>query len=118
MGVAGRLSSATESCSVTDEADLLPLPEDDFRRVRSYLAPHAFATWRMDEPDEPDAWPFPTDVISRDDWDGFMTLPTDVVLKTTSYEGTWASTVHRLASDWIWAFRRSRRLPPSCMDRR
>ncbi len=32
-----------------------------------------------------------------------MTLPTDVVLKTTSYEGTWASRVHRLASDWIWA---------------
>lgn len=32
-----------------------------------------------------------------------MTLPTDVVLKTTSYEGSWASRVHRLASDWIWA---------------
>ena len=28
-------------------------------------------------------------------------LPTDVVLKTTSYEGSWASSVHRLASDWI-----------------
>jgi hypothetical protein len=86
---------------VTDEADLLPLPESDFRRVRSYLAPHVFATWRMDDPDEPDVWPFPTDLISKDDWDGFMTLPTDVALKTTSYEGSWASQVHRLASDWI-----------------
>jgi hypothetical protein len=88
---------------VIDEANLLPLPEDDFRRVRSYLAPHAFASWRMDDPDEPDVWPFPTDVISRDDWDEFMTLPTDVVLKTTSYQGSWASSVHRLASDWIKA---------------
>ncbi len=88
---------------MTDEANLLPLPEDDFRRVRSYLAPHVFATWRMDDPDEPDVWPPPSDLISKDDWDGFMTLPTDVVLKTTSYEGSWASRVHRLASDWIWA---------------
>jgi hypothetical protein len=30
-----------------------------------------------------------------------MTLPTDVVLKTTSYEGTWAARVYRLASQWI-----------------
>jgi len=86
---------------VTDEADLIPLPDDDFRRARSYLAPHAFATWRMNNPNEPDVWPPPHDLISREEWDGFMTLPTDVVLKTTSYDGSWASRVHRLASDWI-----------------
>lgn len=86
---------------MTDEADLLPVPEDDFRRVRSYLAPHVFATWRMDDPNEPDVWPPPRDLISKDDWDGFITGPTDVVLKTTSYDGAWASRIHRLASDWI-----------------
>jgi hypothetical protein len=85
---------------VTDQDDLIPLPDDDFRRVRSYLAPHAFATWNDGEPD---MWPPPWDLVSKEDWDGFITLPTDVVLKTTSYEGTWASRVHRLASDWIWA---------------
>jgi hypothetical protein len=99
--VAARLSSAPESCSVTDEADLIPLPDDDFRRTRSYLAPHAFATWRMDDPDEPDVWAPPSDLIPWEDWDDIMTLPTDVVLKTTSYEGSWAARVHRLASDWI-----------------
>lgn len=57
----------------------------------------------MDDPDEPDAWPPPRDLISEQDWDGFMTLPTDVVLKTTSYDGSWASRVYRLASDWTWA---------------
>jgi hypothetical protein len=57
----------------------------------------------MDDPNEPDVWPPPRDLISKEDWDGFMTLPTDVVLKTTSYEGSWASRVHRLASDWIGA---------------
>jgi hypothetical protein len=86
---------------VTDDDDLLPVPEDDFRRVRCYLAPHVFATWRIDDPDEPDVWPWPTDVISRDDWDSFMTLPTDVVLRTTSYDGSWASRIDGLASDWI-----------------
>jgi hypothetical protein len=88
---------------VTDEADLLPLPEGDFRCVRSYLAPHVFASWRVADPGEPDVLPFPTDAISKEDWDGFMTLPTDVVLKTTSYQGSWAGRVHQIASDWTWA---------------
>ena len=86
---------------VTDESDLVPLPEDDFRRVRSYLAPHVFASWRIRDPNESDLYPPPSDPISKEDWDGFMALPTDVVLKTTSYEGSWTGTVHRLASDWI-----------------
>ena len=30
---------------MAEEADLVPLPDGDFRRVRSYLAPHVFATW-------------------------------------------------------------------------
>jgi hypothetical protein len=66
----------------------------------------------MDDPNEADAWPWPNDMISKDDWDDIMTLPTDVVLKTTSYEGSWASRVHRLASDWIWA---SPTTPPNSM---
>jgi hypothetical protein len=86
---------------MTNQDDLIPLPDEDFRGTRSYLAPHAFATWRMDDPDEPDVWPPPRDLISKEDWDGFMTLPTDVVLKTTSYDGSWANRIHRLAADWI-----------------
>lgn len=79
------------------------LPDGDFRRVRSYLAPHVFASWRLDDPDEPDVLPPPDDLVPKEDWDEFMTLPTDVVLKTTSYEGTWASRIHRLDSDWHFA---------------
>lgn len=87
---------------MTDEANLLPLPEDDFRRCRSYLAPHVFASWRIDDPDELDEYALPTDLISEEDWGGVMTLPTDVVLKTTSYQGSWASRVHHLATDWLF----------------
>ncbi len=88
---------------MTDEANLLPLPEDDFRRVRSYYAPHVFASWRMDDPNEPDLYPPPSDLVSRDDWVSIIQLPTDVVLKTTSYAGSWVSRIEKLASDWLWA---------------
>jgi hypothetical protein len=88
---------------VTAEEDLLPLPDDDFRRIRRYLAPHVYATWRVDDPDEPDLWAPPDDMIPKDDWDGIMTLPTDVVLKTTSYEGSLTHRLHQIASDWVWA---------------
>jgi hypothetical protein len=57
--------------------------------------PTCFASWRVNDPDEPDVLSPSWDLISEDDWDGFMTLPTDVVLKTTSYEGSWAGRVHR-----------------------
>ena len=80
-----------------EHGDLLPLPVDDFRRVRSYLAPWAFATW---EKGDGDTWPPPSEPISEEDWDGIMVLPTDVLLKTTSYEGSWTRRLRPLASGW------------------
>ena len=70
---------------MADTGDLIPLPDDDFRRVRSYLAPHAFATWQERDGD---TMPPPTDLIAEEDWDSLITLPTDVLLQTTSYEGS------------------------------
>jgi hypothetical protein len=72
---------------VANEDDLVPLPDGDFRRARSYLAPHMFATWSEGDPD---TYPPPNDLISEKDWDCVINLPTDVLLKTTSYEGSWA----------------------------
>jgi hypothetical protein len=43
------------------------------------------------------------DVIPVDDWGNVIDLPTDVLLKTTSYDGSWASRINKLASDWISA---------------
>ncbi|MGO8939307.1 MAG: hypothetical protein ACLP3C_27850 [Mycobacterium sp.] len=85
---------------MAEEDDLLPLPAGDFRHTRSYLAPHVFATWTEDEPDR---WPPPDDLIPEDDWGNVIQLPTDVLLKTTSYDGSWVSRLNKLASDWLFA---------------
>lgn len=83
---------------MADPADLIPIPDGDFRRVRSYLAPHAFATWW--EGDD-DTQPPPTDLIPEEDWDNVITLPTDVLLNATSYDGSWVSRINKLATDWL-----------------
>jgi len=80
----------SESWIVADQDDLLPLPPGDFRRVRSYLGP-------------PDEWPSPNDLIPEGDWDNVINLPTDVLLKTSSDNGSWASRINKLKSDWISA---------------
>jgi hypothetical protein len=62
-------------------------------------APHLFA-W-PDE-DEPGSYPPPTDLVPKEQWDHLMILPTDVALKSSSYEG---STIPRLATlDSAWIF--------------
>jgi hypothetical protein len=84
---------------VRDE-DGVDLPEDDFRRLRRYLAPSVFASWDG----EATEWPPPWELIGRREWDGIMDLPTDVGLKSTSYEGATVSRLYRLHSDWIFSW--------------
>ena len=77
------------------------LPSDDFRRVRRYLAPHLFA-W----PDDDDAktYPPPSDLVPEENWDHVMTLPTDVALKSSSYEGSAIARLATLESQWIFSW--------------
>jgi hypothetical protein len=83
------------------DEDAIDLPEDDFRRLRRYLAPWVFA---LPGGDEGKTWPPPWDLIGEDDWAGIMDLPTDVALKSTSYEGSLISRLHQLHSDWIFSW--------------
>lgn len=85
---------------MTHKGDLFPLPAGDFRRIRSYQAPHVYTTWPEGEPDR---LPPPNDLIPEDDWGNVIELPTDVLLKTTSYDGSCVSRLNKLASDWLFA---------------
>ena len=76
--------------------DRVHLPDDDFRRERVLLAPHLFAD-AGDGPDLP-----PTDLVSQDAWTGLIDLPTDVLLRTTSHEGSAVDELHGLSSLWTF----------------
>jgi hypothetical protein len=89
---------AGDTCIRMDDEDAVALEPDDFRRERKYLAPHVFALSKGD-----DSYPDPFDLVNRDVWAEVMDLPTDVALKSTSYEGSVVSDMHRLQSDWIFA---------------
>jgi hypothetical protein len=67
----------------------------DFRAIRKVLEPHDFALG-SDEPDPP-----PRDLIDQDVWDGFMTLPTDVAIRTTSHQGDRVGLLYELWAAWI-----------------
>jgi hypothetical protein len=71
------------------------LARDDFRRERALLAPHVFALG----PDEPD-YPPPTDRVPEEAWKHVVDLPTDVLLKTTSYQGSTALHLSELSLGW------------------
>ena len=86
---------------IVKDEDGIDLQDSDFRRLRRYLAPHLFA-W-PDE-DEPDTYPLPTDLVPEEKWDHLMTLPTDVALKSSSYEGSAISRLATLDSDWIFSW--------------
>src|SRR5215831_3604939 len=68
------------------------------RRIRRYLAPHLFA-WPDDG--EPETYPPPSDLIPEESWDQVMTLPTDVALRSSSYEGSAIARLATLESQWI-----------------
>jgi hypothetical protein len=67
--------------------------------MRRYLAP-----WFFFGGQEGETWPPPTDLIDEESWDGVMTLPTDVALRSTSYEGTLVGRIERLNSDWTFSW--------------
>jgi len=83
---------------VTRDNDTVALASDDFRRERRYLAPWVFF-WPDGE--EPTSYPPPSDLVTIRAWRGIMDLPTDVALKSTSYEGSVFVRLHQLQADWI-----------------
>lgn len=83
------------------DEDAIDLDAQDFRRTRRYLAPWVFA---MPGGQEGMTYPPPWDLISREHWDGVIDLPTDVALKTSSYEGTKIGRLHQLQNDWIFSW--------------
>ena len=76
--------------------DRVHLPEDDFRRERALLAPHLFA-----DPGTGHDLP-PTEIVSLDAWTGLVDLPTDVLLRTTSHEGSSVDALHSLTTTWTF----------------
>ena len=54
--------------------------------------------------DRKKTWPPPSDLVSRDAWDGILDLPTDVALKSSSYEGSVIARLHGLQSEWIFSW--------------
>lgn len=83
------------------DEDGVELQDDDFRRVRRYLSPHLFALPREDEPG---TYRPPNDLVPEEHWDHITTLPTDVALKSSSYEGSTISRLAELDSDWIFSW--------------
>ena len=79
---------------VTDD-DRVHLPDDDFRRERALFSPELFA-----DPDTGGDLP-PTDLVSKKAWTGLIDLPTDVLLRTTSHEGSSVDALHQLTSMWV-----------------
>ena len=49
-------------------------------------------------------YPPPDDLIHEKAWDGIVVLPTDVLLKSTSYEGALVARLWSLHSDWIFSW--------------
>jgi hypothetical protein len=80
---------------VNDE-DRVQLPMDDFRQLRALFAPHLFA-----DPGTGHESP-PSDLVSREAWEGVIDLPTDVLLRTTSHEGSSVDVLHGLGSMWTF----------------
>lgn len=69
------------------------LDSDDFRARRKVLESDDFAS-TDGEPDPP-----PSDLISEEAWDGIMTLPDDVAIRTTSHLGEWVALLYHLWGD-------------------
>lgn len=69
------------------------LDSDDFRARREVLESDDFAS-ADGEPDPP-----PSALISEETWDGIMTLPDDVAIRTTSHLGEWVELLHDLWRD-------------------
>ena len=100
--VVGNACRVRESEEAVKDGDAIDLAEDDFRRARRYLAPWNFA-WPGDD-DRTTTYPPPSDLVSREAWDGVMDLPTDVALKSSSYHGSVVARLYELHSQWIFSW--------------
>ncbi|HDV8349631.1 TPA: hypothetical protein RKT01_001381 [Burkholderia vietnamiensis] len=87
-----------------------PLDSDDFRARRKVLEPDDFAS-SDGEPDPP-----PSDLISEEAWDGIMTLPDDVAIRTTSHLGEWVELLHDLWAGWVESFPRRSIITDAMLD--
>jgi hypothetical protein len=85
---------------MADPHDRVQLDDDDFRRIRAYLAPHIFMPYEED----PSGYPPPSDLIGQSAWEGIMDLPTDVALRTSSYTGSDMERINGLASNWTFSW--------------
>lgn len=86
------------------------LDSDDFRAHRKVLDPDDFAL----TDGEPD--PLPRDLVPQEVWDGIMTLPGDVAIRTTSHLGEWVELLYDLWKGWIDSFPRRSILTQAMLD--
>jgi hypothetical protein len=77
--------------------DHVALRRNDFRRTRTFLAPHVFAIGG----DLPD--PSPTELVDRERWEHVMHLADDVALRSSSYSGASTARMSQLAYAWLCA---------------
>ncbi|MGI0134935.1 MAG: hypothetical protein ACREBW_08275, partial [Candidatus Micrarchaeaceae archaeon] len=70
------------------------LEPSDFRAVRRVLEPDDFAL-TGDKPDGP-----PIDLISEEAWDHIMTLPSDVAIRTSGFQGSRISLLNDATAGW------------------
>lgn len=87
-----------------------PLDPSDFRAYRKILEPDDFALWdgEMD--------PAPTDLMSEVAWDSIMTLPNDVAVRTTSYQGERIELLYDLWAGWIESMPRQSIVAEAMLD--
>jgi hypothetical protein len=89
---------------------VIKLNSNDFRSQRLILEPSDFALG-TDEPE-----PEPTDLISESAWNGIMTLPGDVAIRTTSHQGERVEILYDLWSGWVHELPRGGMLAHAMLD--
>jgi hypothetical protein len=93
-----RLRALATGCTDNElNPDHVALGHNDFRRTRTFLAPHVFATGG-DLPDPP-----PTELIDRERWEHITHLADDVALRSSSYSGASTARMSELAYAWLRA---------------
>ena len=79
---------------MTKPEDLRPIAQGAYRERRAYLADHVFLN-------VPGGGQQPDDLLGQDEWEHFMDLPTDVLLRTTDYMGRMVDDMSTQAHAWL-----------------